>query len=98
MWEPDTVRGYKRRIQSFAKQVTDPEDLNVIFELEKEMMRVKADAVRTLQAAGYSQRDIARATGRSRNAVVQWTKQYPPVETQEPSEEESDGVPEDHED
>lgn len=77
MWEPKRIKRYEREIAAIADAVTDPEDIAVILALEARMARVKADAVRRLRQAGYSNRDVARATGRDEKAVRKWLAQYP---------------------
>lgn len=91
MWEPDVVRGYRRKIDSIGKAVTDPDDIVILEALERRLAKAKRDAVRTLYLAGYSYGEIADVTGHSKSVIHHWVNHEKPVEcSHEPQTEEFD--------
>lgn len=78
MWEPERVKRYQREIAAIGNAVTDPEDIAVLIDLEAIYAEARRTAVLKLKNAGYSNREIARATGVTEGAVRKWIKKGEP--------------------
>jgi hypothetical protein len=70
---PDVTEAVRRLIGAIGRRVgeEDPESLGLLIEVEAGVALAFADAVKALREAGFSDADIGRALGTSRQAVNQ---------------------------